>query len=192
MFFLLPNLQCRYLGGNQFTGPIPVSLSNASNLQTVEFDANNFIGSIPINLGKLQNLSWLSFSNNTLGTGVNDMSFFTSLTNCSQLTNLDISINQFMGTLPNSISNLSIQLSWLYIGENIIGGSILEEIQNLVNLNALGMEYYLLTGIIPTSVGKLSNLKILKLRGNHLIGEIPSTIGNITQLLLLGLSNNSL
>ncbi|CAL5424548.1 unnamed protein product [Camellia sinensis] len=192
MFFLLPNLQCLYLGGNQFTGPIPVSLSNASNLQTVEFDANNFTGSIPINLGKLQNLSRLSFSNNTLGTGVNDMSFFTSLTNCSELTNLDISINQFMGTLPNSISNLSIQLSWLHIGENIIDGSIPEEIQNLVNLNALGMEYNLLTGIIPTSVGRLSNLKILELRGNHLIGEIPSTIGNITQLLLLGLSNNSL
>ncbi|XP_028098542.1 putative receptor-like protein kinase At3g47110 [Camellia sinensis] len=69
-----------------------------------------------------------------------------------------------------------------------LGGSIPNEIQNLINLNVLGMEYNLLIGIM----GKLSNLKSLYLRGNHLMGEIPSNIGNMTQLFYLLLNNNSL
>ncbi|CAL5353123.1 unnamed protein product [Camellia sinensis] len=174
---------------NFLQGQIPVNLSQCSKLVDLALHLNHLEGPIPFELGSLSRLVTLSLHSNNL-TGKFPASIVPLFG--SQLTNLDISINQFMGTLPNSISNLSIQLSWLHIGENIIDGSIPEEIQNLVNLNALGMEYNLLTGIIPTSVGKLSNLKILELRGNHLIGEIPSTIGNITQLLLLGLSNNSL
>ncbi|KAL7163142.1 hypothetical protein ACSBR2_039275 [Camellia fascicularis] len=69
-----------------------------------------------------------------------------------------------------------------------LGGSIPNEIQNLINLDVLGMEYNLLTGI----KGKLSNLKSLYLRRNHLMGEIPSNISNMTQLFHLLLKNNSL
>ncbi|XP_043809156.1 putative receptor-like protein kinase At3g47110 [Manihot esculenta] len=54
--FTLPNLQNLAVGGNYFSGPIPNSLSNASQLLMVDFSRNNFVGRVPSNLGNLQSL----------------------------------------------------------------------------------------------------------------------------------------
>ncbi|XP_059660853.1 putative receptor-like protein kinase At3g47110 [Cornus florida] len=191
--FAFPNLQRLYLADNYFTGLIPVSLSNASELLQLDIPDNYFNGSIPMDFGKLQNILWLNFRNNHLGSGtIDDLKFINSLTDCSQLQFLDISDNEFGGMLPHSITNLSTQLTRLLVGGNSISGSIPKEIENLFNLNVLSMDHNFLTGNIPASVAKLSSLKRLHLEANQLTGEIPSSIGNNTQLLYLYLGNNSL
>uniref|UniRef100_A0A7N2LGJ3 non-specific serine/threonine protein kinase n=1 Tax=Quercus lobata TaxID=97700 RepID=A0A7N2LGJ3_QUELO len=189
----LQNLQILDIGGNQFTGTIPVSLSNVSDIQQLDIPYNQFTGTIPMSFGNLLNLQYFGAQSNLLGNNpVDDLSFLSSLNNCSQLNNLHVSDNQVGGELPNSITNLSIQLLRLRLDGNSIGGSIPTRISNLVSLTELNLGSNLLTGNIPSSIGKLTNLNVLSLGGNKLTGVIPSSIGNMTQLLKLYLFNNGL
>ncbi|KAK3429020.1 hypothetical protein EUGRSUZ_E00436 [Eucalyptus grandis] len=190
---LLPNLQILYLAVNQFTGPIPDSLSNVTNLAEIDFYGNNFTGHVPASFGGLQNLSWLGLGFNFLGSGATDsLSFLADLANCSNLEMLDLQHNQFKGELPVSVGNFSTQLERLQLSTNRIRGRIPEAIANLFSLHLLYMNDNMLTGNIPMSIGRLSNLQYLNLGKNKLTGHIPSTMGNITGLIRLYLYNNSL
>jgi LRR receptor-like serine/threonine-protein kinase EFR len=188
----LPNLQVIWWGGNEFTGSFPASLANASGLQAVDMGGNYFTGNIPMSFGNLQIFNGLMHGNLLGNRSVDDLSFLSSLTNCSQLGWLDVSDNLLGGELPNSITNLSTQLTWLDLGWNFISGSIPMQISNLASLTLLGLEENFLTGNIPASIGKLSNLHRLYLGGNKFTGEIPFSVGNMTRLLKLSLYNNSL
>ncbi|XP_055826202.1 putative receptor-like protein kinase At3g47110, partial [Solanum dulcamara] len=188
-----PNLQRLYLANCQFRGSIPSSLANASKLLQLDFPVNNFTGNIPKGFGNLRNLLWLNVWSNHLGYGKNDdLDFVNSLTNCSSLQMLHFGDNQFVGTLPHSIVNLSSQLQRLLFFGNRIGGSIPREISNLVNLNLLDMSDNNLTAGIPDSIGRLTNLGGLNLGNNRLTGVIPSSIGNLTELVFLYLGLNRL
>ncbi|XP_077232675.1 uncharacterized protein LOC143870049 [Tasmannia lanceolata] len=190
----LPNLQWLLMDVNLFTGPIPVSLCNASRLSILMFSNNSFSGFLPMNLGSLQDLYALSIGGNQLGSRgkSNDMIFLTSLTNCSDLHYLSLDCNYLSGSLPGYIANLSTQLTYLTLGRNQIFGSIPSGIENLVGLTALGVERNFLTGIIPVGLGKLNKLQALALHTNGLYGQIPSSLGNITRLFALDLSENKL
>ncbi|XP_077231248.1 uncharacterized protein LOC143864233 [Tasmannia lanceolata] len=190
----LPNLQALLMDLNLFTGAIPLSLSNASRLSYLDFGTNSFSGLLPTNLGSLQDLYFLSFGHNQLGSRgkSNDMIFLTSLTNCTSLRVLQLAVNYLIGALPNSIANLSTQLTYLTLGSNQIFGSIPSGIENLSGLTAVGMEMNFLTGTIPVVLGKLNKLQVLTLYTNGLFGQIPSSLGNITHLLRLDLSENKL
>ncbi|XP_058110857.1 probable LRR receptor-like serine/threonine-protein kinase At3g47570 [Magnolia sinica] len=189
----LPNLRGLYAGGNQFTGPIPVSLSNASGLLLIDLDNNSFSGSVPLNFGSLKGLSRLRLWGNELGIGkAHDLSFLTSLINCSSLQELDVSLNRFSGALPDSVANLSTQLRILRLDYNMIFGSIPSGIQNLIGLTLLDMGHNFLTGTIPISVGMLNKVERLYFPRNELSGQIPSSLGNISRLYVLTLSRNNL
>ena len=183
----LPNLQYLLVAENDFSGPIPASLCNATQLQYIDLGDNNFIGSVPTNLGNLLDLYGLRLSRNYLG---RDFHFLTSLTNCSRLHVLVLNTNQFKGVLPNSISNLSTQLTKLYLGENEISGTLPASLENLVNLIVLTIYNNHFTGIIPTTFGKFQKMQILGVSENKLSGEIPASIGNLSQLFAIELGEN--
>ena len=103
---------------------------------------------------------------------------------------MDLSKNQYRGVFPSSISNLSTQLTQLYLGANEISGTIPASLENLVNLIALGLGYNHFTGSIPTTFGKFQKMQELVLSGNRLSGEIPIFIGNLTSLFKLHLNHN--
>ncbi|PON63024.1 Mitogen-activated protein kinase kinase kinase [Parasponia andersonii] len=177
-----PKVQILYLGGNQFTGSLPVSLSNSSSLRHLDIPDNNLTGNIPMSYGNIKNLEWLAVTNNNLGTYDHDLSFLTPLANCSNLYWLDIGYNHYGGSLPLSVANLSTQMSWLLLGGNQIGGTIPPEISNLVNLTNLCVQDNLFVGSIPESIGKLSKLTGLSLQLNKFTGPIPFSLGNLIQL----------
>ncbi|XP_059428701.1 putative receptor-like protein kinase At3g47110 [Corylus avellana] len=187
----LPNLETFFGSINSFIGPIPSSLSNASRLWQLDFSQNGLTGSMSQNLARLSGLVRLNFNHNRLGNGkVGDLNFLDYLANCTSLEILGLSHNQFGGVLPNSIANLSSQLSWLCIRQNMIHGGIPIGIWNLVNLTNMELEYNYLSGHLPDTVGKLSKLQLLYLNNSQFSGPIPSTLGNLTKLIKLFMENN--
>ncbi|KAK2427344.1 putative LRR receptor serine/threonine-protein kinase [Trifolium repens] len=190
IFHTLPNIQMVGIGGNLFSGPIPTSINASSSIYLLDISDNDFVGQVP-SLAKLKNLNYLSLERNNLGNNsTNDLEFLKSLTNSSKLEVLSISGNNFGGSLPNFIGNLSTQLRELYLGGNMISGNIPLEIGNLVGLTLLAMEQNQIDGIIPNTFGKFEKMQLLDLSGNKLSGDIPPFIGNFSQLFYLDLHFN--
>ncbi|XP_073035482.1 uncharacterized protein [Primulina eburnea] len=187
--FTLPRLRFLYLGSNDFDGPIPLSLSNASFLENIYLFSNKFTGQNLKYFNKLPSLRQLSiFSNDMEG----DISFISSLTNCTNLNVLSAEQNLFSGSLPDSIANLSSQLRSLYLSENQIHGSIPSGIQNLIGLTDIAFSDNFLEGPIPSGIGKLSKVRRIFLEGNELSNEIPASLSNMTMLNIVDLSHNKL
>ncbi|KAG5598318.1 hypothetical protein H5410_029688, partial [Solanum commersonii] len=99
--------------------------------------------------------------------------------NITNLLFLNLNINQFSGTIPQQIGSLA-KLQTLRIFYNHLNGSIPEEIGYLRSLTKLSLCRNFLTGSIPASLGNLSNLSILLLYNNQLSGSIPASLGNLT------------
>ncbi|XP_063942070.1 probable LRR receptor-like serine/threonine-protein kinase At3g47570 [Daucus carota subsp. sativus] len=192
--FTLPKLQEFYAGGNRLSGPLPASITNASNLVRFDISSNKISGPVPMELGSLAYLQVLNMENNRLGGNQwhNDLNFFNSLVNCTHLSMLLLSTNALRGQLPISIVNLSTTLQHLDLSGNHICRTIPREIGGLVNLMELSLFDNILTGTIPESIGELSKLGKLALSEKNISGVIPTSISNITQLGELYLDMNML
>jgi Leucine-rich repeat (LRR) protein len=189
----LPKMQTLYLGTNQFFGHIPKSIVNFSSLIDIDLAYNSLTGPVPNNLGNLQNLETINFGGNPLGDeNTSDLTFLTSLTNCTNLREVWFFENHLRGVLPISIANLSTNLYWLTLGTNYITGDIPVEIENLKNLEYLAFHGNMLTGRLPDSIGKLSKLQELHIYTNKISGNIPSSFGNLSGILRLSLADNFL
>ncbi|GJW39738.1 kinase-like domain-containing protein [Tanacetum coccineum] len=190
----LPNLECLQLWGNKLTGVLPPSLSNCSKLRILELRDNNFSGKLTIDFSELREIKSIFFQNNNLhGRGeADDMKFIDSLKNCTKLVTLVLGKCNFIGVLPISIGNLSDQLSYLYLGDNQLFGSLPSSIGSLVGLSTLQLGSNQFKGKIPTTIGKLQKLQVLALNSNRFSGPIPDTIGNLSLLNTLYLYSNKL
>ncbi|KAL3500027.1 hypothetical protein ACH5RR_039120 [Cinchona calisaya] len=189
----LPNLTSFLADLNKFSGPIPSTLSNASGLIKISIGDNALTGPIPLNLGSLQELQVLHLGHNPLGIDKsNDISFISSLTNCTNLRVLSLSRIQIGGIIPNAIANLSTKLTSLWLNDNIISGTLPSGIGNLISLSYLDVRNNSLSSTIPDSLERLTNLQELYLSENSFTGEIPSSIGYISGLQILTLDQNML
>ncbi|CAN0880419.1 Probable LRR receptor-like serine/threonine-protein kinase At3g47570 [Linum grandiflorum] len=195
MGYTLPNLQKFAISKNRFSGTLPESFCNATQLQMLDMNDNSFTGRIPSCLGNSPRLNRLSTAFNRLGhNSTGDLDFLTGLQNATQMELLVIKGNNFGGTFPNSVANLSVQLTKLDVSLNQIRGVIPfpAGLEKFVNLDFMDLSYNLLQGSIPSYFTKLRNLRSLHLAGNQLSGQIPPSIGNLTQLLELDMSSNRL
>nr|XP_043633712.1 putative receptor-like protein kinase At3g47110 [Erigeron canadensis] len=189
----LPNLEIFQIWGNKFTGIIPFSFSNCSNLVELNMAENGFTGKVNIDFRHMPNLWYLALFNNSLGSlEPDDMKFIDSMVNCSKLEQLSVHINQLNGVLPSSIGNLSSRLTSLAFGGNFIYGTLPPGIGNLFKLERLIMLANQFTGVIPCELGNLQNLKLIYLGYNNFTGNIPKFIGILSLLEKLHLQKNRL
>nr|XP_043633400.1 probable LRR receptor-like serine/threonine-protein kinase At3g47570 [Erigeron canadensis] len=189
----LPNLELFEIYGNKFTGNIPFSFSNCSNLLVFHVGKNSFTGKVNIDFRRMPNLWAVALMENSLGSAEPDeMNFIDSLVNCSKLERIHLEFNQFTGVLPTSIGNLSSQLIALTFQNNFIYGKLPSGIGNLVKLEELRIDSNQLTGIVPSKLGNLQNLKYLYMSDNFFTGNFPKFIGNLQSLLALRLDENRL
>ncbi|CAN1347033.1 Probable LRR receptor-like serine/threonine-protein kinase At3g47570 [Linum perenne] len=185
----LPRLRSLSVALNGFTGSIPPSLSNASNLIEFQMQDNNFTGSMP-SMGSSRNLMRFFIQNNSLGTGLaDDLSFISSLTNASSL--LQLSGNKITGRIPSGIENL-VSLYKFEAFQNNLSGTIPSTIGNMNALILMNLSRNHFTGAIPDQVGRLRNLGSLDLSHNMLSGTIPASLGSCVRLESLMLQGNLL
>ncbi|PPD80006.1 hypothetical protein GOBAR_DD23064 [Gossypium barbadense] len=178
-----PKLEILLLWGNKLSGNIPYSISNASMLKELDLAHNLFSGPIPKTLGSLRQLEWLQISDNNLITGsatYHEWSFLSSLTNCRNLSTIDVSGNPLSGVLPTYIGNLSKSLQYFYADECELQGIIPMEISNK------------LSSTIPSTLWNLKDILEIDLSSNHLHNSHAIDVGNLRSLLKLNLSKNLL
>ncbi|RWW29881.1 hypothetical protein GW17_00005565 [Ensete ventricosum] len=192
----LPALSILNLYQNYFTGRLPIWLSNSSLLRQLDVGTNNLWGELPTAIiqGKTK-LKILQLSRNNLSShddNTNLEPFFLTLSNCSELNELDIAGAGVGGFLPHAIGRGHRNLSIIHLQENLISGAIPPDIANLTNLTLLNLSSNLLNGTIPKEIFRLSKLERLILSNNLLIGSIPPEIGNAVSVGLLDLSSNRL
>ncbi|KAI8557068.1 hypothetical protein RHMOL_Rhmol05G0305700 [Rhododendron molle] len=174
--------------GCYFSGPIPSSLANLGQLVHLHFSTNNFSGSMPSFQGS-KNLTFIDLSNNAL-TGPVPSNVFEGLSN---LVSLSLMNNSFNGSIPSSLFSLpSMQQIWLSRNQFIEVSEFLPNI-SLSTLDTLDLSDNKLQGHIPSYFFDFQSLNYLSLSFNNFSGSIQlESVHRLQNLKKLDLSYNSL
>ncbi|XP_073049555.1 tyrosine-sulfated glycopeptide receptor 1-like [Primulina eburnea] len=193
------NIQVLALGGNAFTGVIPMWIIKLAKLEVLDLSHNNLTGTIPSWVGNFQNLFYLDLSFNLLS-GYFPMEF-TTLRRLAFQKNSDEVDSSYL-ELPvfvqpynasnqqyNQLTNLPPAL---YLGNNSLSGTIPVEIGQLKFILALDLSNNSFSGSIPKTISNLTNLEKLDLSGNQLSGQIPASLRNLHFLSFFNVAYNNL
>ncbi|KAK6232527.1 hypothetical protein SCA6_002600 [Theobroma cacao] len=173
-------------------------IGSLSFLKVLNLRDNSFSQELPQEIGRLGRLRELELRGNFLGAGVNGLSGIVppSIFNLSMIKTLDISSNQFHGSLPSKLGITMPVLETFYI--YYVHGAIKYQVPfplvtgNLQKQQELDLGINSLSGVIPPSLGNLKMLNQLGLNHNNLHGTIPSSLGKCENLVALDLSDNNL
>ncbi|XP_071688717.1 receptor-like protein 6 [Rutidosis leptorrhynchoides] len=141
-------------------------------------------GSIPGSLSNLTQLTELNLAQN------NFTSTVPSLAALSKLTILDLSENNFMKESAYDWIGKLTNLKELHLNNMNIYQEILPYFANLTNLDVFLMSTNFIPGCIPSSFMNLTQLTYVDLLNNRLNGAIPSAFSNFKKLNFVGQSGN--
>ncbi|KAI3773424.1 hypothetical protein L1987_47951 [Smallanthus sonchifolius] len=133
-------------------------------------------------------LEVLALRNNYLN-GTLPMEAFTSF---HHLKVLDLSYNNFVGSIPSTIKLLS-SLKVISFDRNALNGSLPEDhgICELKNLYDMDLSNNMFDGNLPECFNRLSSLKLFDISSNQFTGIVaPSLIANLTSLEFVDFSQN--
>jgi len=237
----LSNLKAIDLSANSMTGTIPSELGNLRNQEVLLLYENSLTGCIPSNFGQLLNLEQLDFSGNTLtgtipatfstliklkrfivqgnnlqSSGDTDTFNFINPALQQSLVYLDVSSNNFTGSISASVFSLP-SLRVFSAGSNCFRGTLPSNIcdaTKLVTLDLsslssgpgcreyiwarLGLENVFtgfvaassMQGSLPSCLFELPYIQALRANSNQFPGELPTTISS--SLNTITLSRNKL
>ncbi|RWR75562.1 leucine-rich repeat receptor protein kinase EMS1-like protein [Cinnamomum micranthum f. kanehirae] len=206
-FCKLKDLQRLDLGYNHFKGPIPLCLSNLRSLQLLNLTNNGFTGMIPTSttgndesqgplpikgLCKFKDIKWLDLSSNDF-----EGSIPSCLSNFSNLQLLDLSSNRFSGKIPASTFAHLFKLKEFVVSNNDLEVEIeYPPLNSTFQFTMLGLSYCKLSkytgGGIPNFLYNQRQLMFADLSHNHLLGKFPIwLLENNPRLQFLNLMNNS-
>ncbi|KAJ4880109.1 Protein BRASSINOSTEROID INSENSITIVE 1 [Raphanus sativus] len=154
-----------YLQNNGFTGKIPPTLSNCSELVSLHLSFNYLSGTIPSSLGTLSKLRDLKLWMNMLE---GEIPYVVS----TSLETLILDFNGLTGEIPPGLSNCT-NLNWISLSNNRLTGQIPRWISRLENLAILKLSNNSFSGNIPAELGDCRSLIWLDLNTNYFNGTIP-------------------
>ena len=230
----LTQLNSLYISSNMLNGSLPPKWATLRHLQSLYLSSNHLIGSIPFEYGSMSSLTYLQLSYNRLtGSVPSSLSNLTELTilnlrdnflrgtleSCfsaatqTKLRTVDLSNNQFQGTLPEQLYSMR-SLKTIAAVSNCFEYSITPAIcgsPGLENLvldglqSATACRSYFLPGLsrsyevkhpfhssLPACLFSMASLLVLHLSGNGLTGSIPADVRINPPMLDLSLSHNQL
>ncbi|KAH9659667.1 hypothetical protein KPL70_023945 [Citrus sinensis] len=103
---------------NNFSGEIPMQLTNLEGLQTLNLSHNFFVGKIPENIGNMRSIESLDFSTNRLFGRIPQ-----SMSSLSFLNHLNLSENDLSGQIPSSTQLQSFGAS-CFSGNDLCGAPL--------------------------------------------------------------------
>ena len=125
------------VGNNILHGNFPLKLLNLTKLISISISGNQFSGMLPPNMGSLSNLEFFYVEHNTFTGPITSSSLFT----IPSLTYIDLSNNQLNSTLELGNISESSRIEDLSLGDNNFMGSIPRSISKLVNLDTLDLSH---------------------------------------------------
>ncbi|KAI3749739.1 hypothetical protein L2E82_20355 [Cichorium intybus] len=108
-----------------------------------------------------------------------------ALQNCTSMTGLDLSSNNFFGNLPTNMTKIVGFVTTLDLSSNNFTGEIPATLGNCSYLNVLRLDNNKFSGQIPVELRKLDRLKEFSVVNNQLTGPVPY-FGNGTQVSYAG------
>ncbi|KAL3323066.1 hypothetical protein AABB24_040261 [Solanum stoloniferum] len=173
------------LSYNHFTGHIPSTISKLKHLTILGLGSNSFSGEIPDVFSNLQKLRYLDFVNNSfIG------SFPASILSLTHLDHLGLSSNSLSGPLPSKAS-MHQKLSELDLSDNLLNGTIPSWVFNLPLVYSLPLHNNQFSGLAD-ELKTNPTLETLDLNNNQLSGSFPQSLVNLTNLYSLDLSSNNI
>jgi len=174
------------LSSNKLQGPISFIPKYASYL---DYSSNMLSSILPPDIGNyLPFIRVLFLSNNSFKGEIHE-----SFCNASSLLLLDLSYNNFDGTIPKCFATLSSSLRMLNLGGNKLRGHIPDTISpNSCALRYLDLNDNLLDGSIPKSLVNCKKLQVLNLGNNALVDRFPCFLRNISTIRIMVLRSNKL
>ncbi|AES62399.1 leucine-rich receptor-like kinase family protein [Medicago truncatula] len=120
--------------------------------------------------------------------------------NLTKIPVIDLSSNQFEGSIPSFLSEIPFSMGSLASMDNLVlrnnslSGQLPSSLKNFSNkLALLDLGENKFHGPLPSWIGdSLQNLEILSLRSNNFYGSLPSNLCYLTKLQVLDLSLNNI
>ncbi|WVZ87998.1 hypothetical protein U9M48_034560 [Paspalum notatum var. saurae] len=173
-------------GHNKFTGRIPSTSSNLSNLERFGLYSNQLTGDIPESIiTGMRNLMLLDVSNNDLSGPI-----LAQIGMLNSLQRLNLHGNRLSGSIPESTANLS-WLEYIDLSDNQLSSSIPASLLQLDRLIHLDISYNSFVGAVPANFSGLKQAYEIDLSSNFLLGSIPESFGELRMLAYLNLSHNT-
>ncbi|KAK9678706.1 hypothetical protein RND81_11G228300 [Saponaria officinalis] len=207
-----PNLKYLDISSNNFSIKIPNFGKNCPNLQHLDLSSNKFVGNINNALFECNNLTFLNISNNVFNGGFpkfptsNLVYLFIggnefegvipenfALEICPNLQQLDLSFNNFTGTIPSKFSTCNSLEIFDVSNNNLTGVLPFEMLVKMSKLRKLILGFNKFRGVLPETFSVFGrNLETLDLSSNNISGNIPPLICENTNLKEMYLQNNVL
>ena len=127
------------ISGQSFlVGFVPNQLSQLTNLLSLQLTQNSITGVLPSSLfSGMTRLQTLVMSSNT---ALDTQSITSSIASLVSLTELDISGNEFTGSLPSSLFPGLTKLLQLSVGDNRLVGAVPSSICSIASLTSLTLQ----------------------------------------------------
>ena len=173
---------------NALSGTIPKEIGTLENLENFDASSNFLAEQLPDAFGGLVYLKNFDMALNYLSGTLPP----TLISNTTVLNALNVSGNVLGSNLPipENLGQMT-SLQSLDLSTNQFAGSVPESIGEMENLIELRLDRNVITGKLPESMNRLSNIKVLSLSENS-ITELPLGLTSLTKLEELYLSSNLL
>ncbi|KAI4387358.1 hypothetical protein MLD38_005196 [Melastoma candidum] len=181
----LPSLKVLMLHSNGFYGEMKAPRNDSwfPSLQVITLSDNNMAGILPSDyFAHLPAMKYFSPDDDKYPNSFVQMVSMTIInkgierefgTTLGSVTLLDLSSNNFNGTIPDSIGDNLLKLHTLNLSDNYLTGQIPLSLANLKNLEVLDLSRNRLSGVIPGVLGQITSLSIFNVSYNNLSGYIP-------------------
>ncbi|OMO72346.1 hypothetical protein COLO4_27662 [Corchorus olitorius] len=168
----------------RLSGKLSDSFAGLDQLKTLNLSHNFLKDSLPLSLFHMPNLEFLDLSNNDFDGTIPES------IDLPRIQTLDISSNSFNGSLPSHICVNSTRIRNLNLAVNYFSGDILLGLGTCSSLEQLCLGMNDLTGGIAEDIFQLQNLTLLGLQNNNFDGRLNPGIANLSNLVRLDISSN--